>query len=93
MYYLANIRVFLEDDDMSYATDIVLVYGKTVADAMASIVEQYGDENLADVRIIPLGCYENFDGVLLIEDGIDKSSSPLLSTIKTSVTLDCEQKE
>ena len=93
MYYLANIRVFLEDDDMSYATDIVLVYGKTVADAMADIVEQYGDENLADVRIIPLGCYENFDEVLLIEDGIDKSSSPLLSTIRTSVTLGCEQKE
>ena len=86
MYYLANLRVLNDIDKHLYSTDVVLVYGKTVADAMAAIVKQYGDELINDVRIVPLYDYESFDDVLLIEEDIDVSNSLYLTTIKSSVS-------
>lgn len=90
MYYLANLRVLNDDEKQLYGTDVVLVYGKTIADAMASIVKQYGDEYIYDVRIIPLYDYESFDDVLLIKDDIDTNENCLLSSITKAVTLKCE---
>lgn len=90
MYYIANLRVLNDIEKRLYNTDVVLVYGKTVADAMAAIVKQYGDENINDVRIIPLYNYESFDDVLLIKDEIDVSESCFLSTITKDITLKCE---
>lgn len=90
MYYIANLRVLNDIEKRLYNTDVVLVYGKTVADAMAAIVKQYDDENINDVRIIPLYNYESFDDVLLIKDDIDVSESCLLSTITKAITLNCE---
>lgn len=86
MYYLANLRVLNDTDKHLYSTDVVLVYGKTVADAMAAIIKQYGDELINDVRIVPLYDYESFDDVLLIEDDIDVSNSLYLTTTKSSVS-------
>lgn len=86
MYYLANLRVLNDIDKHLYSTDVVLVYGKTVADAMAAIVKQYGDELINDVRIVPLYNYEAFDDVLLIEENIDVSNNLYLTTIKSSVS-------
>ena len=90
MYYIANLRVLNDIEKRLYNTDLVLVYGKTVADAMAAIIRQYGDENINDVRIIPLYNYESLDDVLLIKDDIDVSESCLLSTITKAITLKCE---
>lgn len=90
MYYLANLRVLNDIEKRLYNTDVALVYGKTVADAMAAIVKQYGDENINDVRIVPLYNYESFDDVLLIKDDIDISESYFLSTITKAITLKCE---
>lgn len=87
MYYLANLRVLNDIEKSLYSTDVVLVYGKTVTDAMAAIVRQYGDEMINDVRIIPLYDYESFDDVLLIEEDIDKSNSLYLSSTKTAITI------
>lgn len=87
MYYLANLRVLNDIETQLYSTDIVLVYGKTVTDAMAAIVKQYGDEMINDVRIVPLYDYESFDDVLLIEEDIDKSNSLYLSSTKTAITI------
>ena len=87
MYYLANLRVLNDIEKSLYSTDVVLVYGKTVTDAMAAIVKQYGDEMINDVRIIPLYDYESFDDVLLIEEDIDKSNSLYLSSTKTAITI------
>lgn len=90
MYYIANLRVINDIEKRLYNTDVVLVYGKTFADVMAAIIKQYGDENINDVRIIPLYNHESFDDVLLIKDGIDVSESCLLSTITKDITLKCE---
>lgn len=90
MYYLANLRVLNDIDKRLYSTDVVLVYGKTVTDAMAAIVKQYGDDMINDVRIVPLYDYESFDDVLLIEEDIDKSNSLFLSNARTTMTLKCE---
>lgn len=87
MYYLANLRVLNDIETQLYSTDIVLVYGKTITDAMAAIVKQYGDEMINDVRIVPLYDYESFDDVLLIEEDIDKSNSLYLSSTKTAITI------
>lgn len=87
MYYLANLRVLNDIEKSLYSTDVVLVYGKTVTDAMAAIVKQYGDEMINDVRIVPLYDYESFDDVLLIEEDIDKSNSLYLSSTKTAITI------
>lgn len=87
MYYLANLRVLNDIEKSLYSTDVVLVYGKTVTDAMAAIVKQYGDEMINDVRIVPLYDYESFDDVLLIEEDIDKSNSLYLSSTKTTITI------
>jgi hypothetical protein len=87
MYYLANLRVLNDIEKSLYSTDVVLVYGKTVTDAMAAIVRQYGDEMINDVRIVPLYDYESFDDVLLIEEDIDKSNSLYLSSTKTAITI------
>lgn len=87
MYYLANLRVLNDIETQLYSTDVVLVYGKTVTDAMAAIVKQYGDEMINDVRIVPLYDYESFDDVLLIEEDIDKSNSLYLSSTKTAITI------
>mgnify|MGYP004451318677 CR=1 FL=1 len=90
MYYLANLRVLNDIDKRLYSTDVVLVYGKTVADAMAAIVRQYGDDVINDVRIVPINNYESFDDVLLIEEDIDKSESFFLSNVRTIMTTKCE---
>lgn len=87
MYYLANLRVLNDIEKSLYSTDVVLVYGRTVTDAMAAIVKQYGDEMINDVRIVPLYDYESFDDVLLIEEDIDKSNSLYLSSTKTAITI------
>ena len=87
MYYLANLRVLNDIEKSLYSTDVVLVYGRTVTDAMAAIVKQYGDEMINDVRIVPLYDYESFDDVLLIEEDIDKSNSLYLSSTKTTITI------
>ena len=87
MYYLANLRVLNDIEKSLYSTDVVLVYGKTITDAMAAIVKQYGDEMINDVRIVPLYDYESFDDVLLIEEDIDKSNSLYLSSTKTAITI------
>ena len=87
MYFLANLRVLNDIEKSLYSTDVVLVYGKTVADAMAAIIKQYGDEYINDVRIIPLYNYESFDDVLLIEGDIDKSNNLYLSSTKTAITI------
>ncbi len=89
MYYLANLRIYQENN--TYSTDIILTYGATVTEAMAAIEKQYGDENINDVRLIPLNNYESFDNVLLLESDIDVSSNSLLHTVKTHVTIDCEE--
>ena len=87
MYYLASLRVLNDIERRLYSTDVVLVYGKTVADAMAAIVRQYGDEMVNDVRIVPISNYESFDDVLLIGEDIDKSNSFYLSSTKTAITI------
>lgn len=89
MYYLANLRIYQEND--TFSTDIVLTYGATVTEAMAAIEKQYGDDFINDVRLIPLGNYESFDNVLLLESGIEPNSNSLLHTIKTRATIDCEE--
>lgn len=90
MYYLANLRVLNDVEKQLYGTDVVLVYGKTIADAMAAIVKQYGDIYIYDVRIIPLCNYDSLDGVLLIKEDIDVNENCLLSSITKAVTLKCE---
>jgi hypothetical protein len=90
MYYLANLRVLNDVEKQLYGTDVVLVYGKTIADAMTAIVKQYGDIYIYDVRIIPLCDYDSLDGVLLIKEDIDVNENCLLSSITKAVTLKCE---
>lgn len=86
MFYLANLRIYQGDKDI-YSTEVVLTYGATVTEAMAAIEKQYGDDLINDVRLIPLAKYENFDNVLLIEDGIDVGHDYLLDSVRTSVTI------
>lgn len=86
MFYLANLRIYQGDKNI-YSTEVVLTYGATVTEAMAAIEKQYGDDLINDVRLIPLTKYENFDNVLLIEDGIDVGHDYLLDSVRTSVTI------